>query len=136
MNCRTFSQSPAREEKATTTTTSFSSVQSLDRLGRRENTCVGRFSRDPLPVFSAGSRCEQSWHWQGRPLFDAVYPAFPLPADVLSLIEATRSRSGLTVPLSRHSVRTYPETSSYATPQGTFGRSRLSSLSHCGLILE
>ena len=30
---------------------------------------------------------------------------------------------------------TYPETSSHATCQGTFGYSRLSSLSHCGLIL-
>ena len=46
-----------------------------------------------------------------------------------------RSRSGLTMPLSRHSVGTYPETSSHATCQGTFGNSSLSSLSHCGLIL-
>ena len=40
-----------------------------------------------------------------------------------------RSRSGQTMPLS------YPETSSHATSQGTFGRSRLSSLGPCGLIL-
>ena len=46
-----------------------------------------------------------------------------------------RSRSGLTTPLSRHSVGTYQETSSRATRQGTLGHSRLSSLSHCGLIL-
>ena len=46
-----------------------------------------------------------------------------------------RSRSGLTMPLSKHSVGTYPETSSHATRQGTLGYSRLSSLSHCGLIL-
>ena len=46
-----------------------------------------------------------------------------------------RSRSGLTMPLSRHSVGTYQETSSHATRQGTLGHSRLSSLSHCGLIL-
>ena len=39
----------------------------------------GRFSRDPLPVFSAGGPCEQLWHGQGCPLFDVVYPAFPLP---------------------------------------------------------
>ena len=32
-------------------------------------------------------------------------------------------------------VGTYPETSSHATRQGTVGQSRLSSLSHCGLIL-
>ena len=45
-----------------------------------------------------------------------------------------RNRSGLTMPLSRHSVGTYPETSSYATCRGTFGHTRLRSLSHCGLI--
>ena len=33
------------------------------------------------------------------------------------------------MPLSRHSERTYPETSSHATDQGTLGHSRLSSLS-------
>ena len=30
------------------------------------------------------------------------------------------------MPLSRHSVETYPETSSHAISQGTFGHSRLS----------
>ena len=45
------------------------------------------------------------------------------------------SRSGLTMPLSRHCVRTYRETSSHATRQGTLGHCRLSSLSHCGLTL-
>ena len=33
------------------------------------------------------------------------------------------SRSGLTMPQSRHSVGTYPETGSHATCQGTFGQS-------------
>ena len=46
-----------------------------------------------------------------------------------------RSRSGPTIPLSRHSVGTYSETISRATCQGTLGHSRLSSLSHCGPIL-
>ena len=46
-----------------------------------------------------------------------------------------RSRRGLTMPLSKHSVGTYPETSSHATCRGTFGHSRLSSLSRCELIL-
>ena len=46
-----------------------------------------------------------------------------------------RSRSGLTMLLSRNSVGIYQETSSHATRQGTLGHSRLSSLSHCGLIL-
>ena len=35
------------------------------------------------------------------------------------------------MPLSRHSVGTYQETSSHTTRQGTLGNSRLSSLSHC-----
>ena len=39
------------------------------------------------------------------------------------------------MPLSRHSVGTYPETSSHATCQEKFGHSRLSPLSHRGLIL-
>ena len=39
------------------------------------------------------------------------------------------------MPLSMHSVGTYQETSSHATRQGTLGHSRLSWLSHCGLIL-
>ena len=40
------------------------------------------------------------------------------------------------MPLSRHSVGTYLEKSSYATyNEGTLRHSRLSSLSRCGLIL-
>ena len=39
------------------------------------------------------------------------------------------------MPLSKYSVGTHKETSSPATRQGTFCYSRLSSLSHCGLIL-
>ena len=46
-----------------------------------------------------------------------------------------RSRSGLTLLLSRHGAGTYPETSSHATCHGTFSHSRLSLLSHYGLIL-
>ena len=42
-----------------------------------------------------------------------------------------RSRSGLTMALSRHSVGTYQEMSSHATRQGTLSHSRL-----CGLILN
>ena len=45
-----------------------------------------------------------------------------------------RSWSGLIMPLCRHSVGTYQQMSSHATCQGTFGHSRLSLLSHCGLI--
>ena len=39
------------------------------------------------------------------------------------------------MPLSRHSVGTYPETSDHVICQETFGNSRFSPLSHCGLIL-
>ena len=39
------------------------------------------------------------------------------------------------MPLSRQSVGIYQETSSHASRLGTFGHSRLSSLSRCGLIL-
>ena len=46
------------------------------------------------------------------------------------------NRSGLTMPLCRHSVGTYLEKSSRAPFRGTFGHNRLSSLSHCGLILR
>ena len=38
----------------------------------------GRFSRDPLPVFSAEGPCEQFWYGQIRPLFNVVHPAFRL----------------------------------------------------------
>ena len=39
---------------------------------------AGRFSKDPLPVFSAGGPRRQFWHGQGCPLFDVVHPAFTL----------------------------------------------------------
>ena len=47
-----------------------------------------------------------------------------------------RSRSGLIMLLHRHSVGTYPESSSHAACQGIFGHSHVSWLSHCGLILS
>ena len=39
----------------------------------------GRFNRDPLPVFSAGSPCEQLQHEHGCPLFDVDHNTLPLP---------------------------------------------------------
>ena len=47
-----------------------------------------------------------------------------------------RSRSGLTLSLSMHSVETYQEKGSHATRQGTLSHIRLRSLSQCGLILS
>ena len=58
--------------------TGLSSVQSLDRIIGLFGVPKGRFSRDPLPAFSAGGHCEHFWHGQGCPLFDIVNPAFPL----------------------------------------------------------
>ena len=46
-----------------------------------------------------------------------------------------QSRSGLTMPLSGHSLGAYQETSSHVMRQGTLSHSRLSSLNHSGLIL-
>ena len=46
-----------------------------------------------------------------------------------------QSQIGLSMPLCRHSVGTYKETSSHSTHQETLGHSHPSSLSHCGLIL-
>lgn len=55
------------------------SVRSLDQLGHQGGH-VGQFSRDPLPLFSAGSHHEHHhehfWHGQGYPLFNAVHPIF------------------------------------------------------------
>ena len=39
------------------------------------------------------------------------------------------------MPLCRHSVGTFQETSSHLTHKGTLGHSHLSSLSHCEMIL-
>ena len=49
----------------------------------------GRFSGDPLPVFSAGGPCQQFWPGQGCPLFDVVHPAFPLPTTALPTCQGT-----------------------------------------------
>ena len=40
-------------------------------------------SRSVFCSFFAGSHCEQFWHGQGRPLFDVVHPAFPLPTTAI-----------------------------------------------------
>ena len=61
-------------------------VSSVSRLIGLSGGHEGRFSRDPLPVFSAGGppqfwalRSPQFWHGQGCPLFNVLHPAFPLP---------------------------------------------------------
>ena len=48
-----------------------------------------RFSRDPLPVFSAEGLCEQFWHGQGCPLFDVVHPAFPLSTTASPILQGS-----------------------------------------------
>ena len=47
----------------------------------------GWFSRDPLPVLSAGGPCEQFWYGQGCPLFDVVHPAFSLLITALPTLQ-------------------------------------------------
>ena len=47
----------------------------------------GQFSRDPLPVFSAGGHCERFWYGQGCPLFDVVHPAFSPPIMALPTLQ-------------------------------------------------
>ena len=64
--------------------TVHSSVQSLDRFdwGVGGGGHEGRFSRDPLPVISAGDHREQFWHGQGCPLFDVVPSSISLSTTV------------------------------------------------------
>ena len=47
----------------------------------------GQFSRDPLPVFSAGGPCVQFWHGQGCPLFDVIHQAFTQPTTAPSTFQ-------------------------------------------------
>ena len=64
----------------------FSSVPwPIGSVGEHE----GRFSTDPLPVFSAGGPCEQFWHGQGCPLFYVVHPTYPLPTKALPTLRGT-----------------------------------------------
>ena len=61
---------------------SSDSVEFLDRSGRPgvgSGGHEGRFSRDRLPVFTAGDHRKEFRHGRGRPLFDVVRPACPLP---------------------------------------------------------
>ena len=58
----------------------------VDR-GRKGGGHEGRFNRDPLQVFSAGGPCEQFWHGQGCPLYDAVHSAFPRPTTALPALQ-------------------------------------------------
>ena len=55
-----------------------SSVQPLDRLGRRRDT-RDHSTEIPLEPFLRVAICEQFWHGQGRTLFDAVHQTFPQP---------------------------------------------------------
>ena len=47
----------------------------------------GHLSSNPFPVFSVGGPCEQLWHGQGCPLFDAVHPEVPLPTMALPTLQ-------------------------------------------------
>ena len=60
----------------------FSSVQSLDKSGRRRGDTRNDSTKIHFQsiLIVAIFRGEQFCHRQGRPLFDVVHPAFPLPA--------------------------------------------------------
>ena len=60
--------------------------------------------------FSAGGHCEQFWHGQGRPLFDAVHPTFPLPTTVSSIVQ-----SALKDGFGKAVVRDMPEPRKFAS---------------------
>ena len=87
----------------------------------------------PLPPPSPPTPVLQQWHVKDSG-HSAITAGGRLHLNTYTPLTQP-SRSGLAMPLSRHSVGTYPETSSRALCQGTFGHSRFSSLSHCGLIL-
>ena len=78
----------------TETIVHLSSIQSLDKLGHWRGR-KGRFSRDPLPAFSAGGPCEQVWHGKRCPLFDVVHPAFPLLTTALATLQGALVRTGM-----------------------------------------
>ena len=55
----------------------------IGSLGAQE----GRFSRDPLPVFSVEGHCEWLWHGQGHPLNGIIHPVFPLLAVAEAMLD-------------------------------------------------
>ena len=65
----------------------FSSVHFSPLIDRVVGGHGGRFSRDSLLVFSAGGHCEQFWHGQKYPLFNAVHPVFPLPTTASPILQ-------------------------------------------------
>ena len=89
----------------------FSSVQSLDRMGRpRGGGGDGghdrRFGGHFPPVFSVGGHCEQFWHGQECPLFEFVHPAFPPPTTSSSTFQGALKDGcgelvGILIPVNR-----------------------------------
>ena len=71
----------------------FSSVQSLDRMGRWGGH-DGRFNRDLPSVFSSKGHCGQFWQGLGCPLFDIVHPAL-LKFPLLIVVGKIETRLGL-----------------------------------------
>ena len=97
---------------------------------------VNFFSRDNFVCWLLFSACSSpmlpQWHVKD-PSHSAKTAGGRLHLSMHTML-TQQSRSGLTMLLSRHSVGTYQEMSSQATPRGTLGHSRLSSLSHYRLI--
>ena len=112
---------------------------------------AGEFSSPEIILFADSYWMLTQWHVKD-PGHSAKRASGRLHVDTHTPL-TQRSRSGLTMPLSGHSVGTYSVchiietimprhsdetckgTSSHATCLGTFGHSCLKSPSHCGLIL-
>ena len=118
-----------------TIATSKPSRSSGEFFSQKTTLCADSYSVSvPSPSYRSGTQKKNQQQQQKKPGHSAKSAGGRLHLNTLTPL-TQRSRSGLTMPLSRHNVETYPETSSHATCQGTFGHGRLSSVSYCGLIL-
>ena len=106
----------------------------INRLGVRiQAGMAGEFSSPELSLYADSTIVLPMWHVKD-PSHYAKSAGGRLHLYIHTPL-TQQSQSGLTMPLSRHGVGTYQETSSHATRQGALSHSHLSSLSHCGLIL-
>ena len=88
--------------------------------------CAGSYSVSvPPPCYRSGTSKTPEIVPKAQVAGAAPNHATPKHAYTLA---TQRSRSGLIMPLSRHSLGTYQETSSHATRKGTLGHSRLNSV--------
>ena len=131
-DCRQYNtQNPARQNPVKLATGKRDirrNQNTREKKGSPAFFCCTIHRNPSLPPFS-------TYHISLGPAFKPILVSMQRGNKCLELYIRSIYRSGLTMPLSRHSVGIYPETSSHVTCQGTVGHSRLSSLSHCALIL-